>query len=115
METTYYDEENGPDQQLADTISEPCSPTTQAALYEVLTKLYNLTDELVRGCDYFKVATVLDTDYYDPNNEEWGAIVAVSHEHKLALYTGFYEMDDMEDPRRGYSMVVRNGILTCID
>lgn len=115
METTYYDEENGPDQQLADTISEPCSPTAQEALYEVLTKLYNLTDSWWSVCDYFKVDTVLGTDYYSPNDEEWGAIVAVSHEHKLALYTGFYEMDDMEDPARGYSMVVRNGILTCID
>jgi len=110
-----YDDEYGPDEACALTIGEDNSPATQAALYEELTSLYNLTDNLERGCDFFKVATVLDTEYYSPNDEEWGAIVAVSHEHKLALYTGFYEMDDMEDPRRGYSMVVKNGMLDTIE
>lgn len=107
-----YDEDNGPDQALADTIDG--GQVEQHALYNEL-KQYNLTDELVRGCDYFKVATVLGTDYYSPNNEEWGAIIAVSHLNHLALYTCFYEMDDMEDPRRGYSMVVKGGKLDTIE
>lgn len=109
-----YDEDYGPDAACAATIRDS-SPITQSALYEELTSLYNLTDKLESGCDYFKVATVLDTEYYDANNETWGSIIAVSHEHKLALSTGFYEMDDMEDPRRGYSMVVKNGKLDCIE
>ena len=107
-----YNEEFGPDQALADTIGNH-GPAEQAALYEELTLLYKLTDKLERGCDYFKLTSINGVDYYDPNNEEWGAIVALSHEHKLALYTGFYEMDDMGNPDSGYAMVVHKGMLDC--
>ena len=107
-----YDELRGPDQACADTIDGDAS--TQAALYEEL-KQYNLTDECVSGCDFFKVDSIDGIDFYHPNDETWGAIVAVSHEHKLALYTCFYEMDDMASPAPydDYKMVVVDGLMGC--
>jgi len=74
---------------------------------------YSLTDECEMGCDYFKVAEIEDILYYAPNNEEWGAIVAVSHEHELAHDTGFYEMDDMAAEHGEYKQVVDNDEIKC--
>lgn len=103
-------EEYGPDQACADTIDGDAS--TQAALYAEL-KLYNLTDDLNRTTDYFKVYEREGVTYYSPNDEEWGAVIAISEADELALYTGFYETDDFEHPDSDYHMVVHNGMLMC--
>lgn len=103
-------EEYGPDQACADTIDGDAS--TQAALFAEL-KLYNLTDDLERTTDYFKVYERAGVTYYLPNDEEWGAVVAVDFLNELALYTGFYETDDFEHPDSDYHMVVSDGKLMC--
>jgi len=69
--------------------------------------------DYVRACDYFLLDTIDGIEYYTPNDEEWGAIVAVSHEHKLAHDTQFFEMDDMEDPEGDYCQVVDDGKIMC--
>jgi len=86
--------------------------TDQANLYAELQN-YNLTETLERGTDYFLVGDINGVKYYSPNDEGWGAIIAVDHEHKLATSTGFYEMDDMEHPGSDYAMVAHNGQLMC--
>ena len=113
-----YSEENGPDQACADTIDG--NAPTQSALYQELTQ-YKLADSIrdaddnIVSADFYKVDTIDDVEYYTPNDEDWGAIVAVSHEHKLALYTGFYEMNDMasEAPYDDYKMIIVNGLMGC--
>lgn len=87
--------------------------TTQSEMYTVLIKDYNLTNDLVSGTDYFKVDTIKGIEYYAPNDEDWGCIIAVSHEHKVAIDTGFYEMDDMEYKDSDYAQVVQDGQLMC--
>lgn len=64
---------------------------------ELYTKMqgFKLTEGVKAGYDYFLLDTIKGIEYYTPNDETWGAIIAVSDEHKLAHYTGFYEMDDM--------------------
>ena len=113
-----YSEENGPDQACADTIDG--NAATQSALYQELTQ-YKLADNIrdddgnIVSADFYKVDTIDGVEYYTPNDEDWGAIVAVSHEHKLALYTGFYEMNDMASkaPYDDYKMVVVDGLMGC--
>ncbi len=75
---------------------------------------FNLTDKCVGSCDYFKVGKVNGILYYSPNDESWGAIIAVDHKNKLAINTGFYEMDDMEYIDSDYAQVCHNGKLMCI-
>lgn len=84
----------------------------QDALYREL-ETYNLTPELVTGCDYFLIDTINGIEFYAPNDEEWGAIIAVSHRDGLANYTGFYEMDDMAAPDSDYMMQVHDGLMGC--
>lgn len=50
--------------------------------------------------------------YYVPNDESWG-IIAVDHEHKLAIDTGFNEMDDIEAEHGEYAQFYHDGKLTC--
>lgn len=104
-------EENGPDQACADTIDGDAA--TQKALYQELINCYNLTNELERGTDYFLVYEREGIKYYSPNDEEWGAVIAICDENDLALYTGFYETDDFEHPDSDYHMVVSDGKLMC--
>lgn len=69
----------------------------------------------LRSADYYRVATISGIDYYTPNDEDWGAIIAVSVADQLAHDTGFFEMDDMEAPAPydDYVQVVSNGSLMC--
>jgi hypothetical protein len=85
--------------------------TSQIDLYTEMQGL-NLTDELEQGTDYFLVSDIGGIQYYAPNDEEL-AIVALSDKHKLAIYTGFYEMDDMEGEDSDYAIVFHGGILCC--
>lgn len=103
-----YNAEHGPQ---VDTISDG-TQGNQSAFFEEL-KLYNLTDELAHGCDFFKVAEIEGIKYYLPNDETWGGIIAVSEEHELAIYTGFYEMDDMGYPGSDYRQIVKDGVMGC--
>lgn len=86
---------------------------SQKSLYQRMSRL-SLTKELERGCDYILMDTIDDIEYYTPNDEDWGSIVALSHEHKLATYTGFYEMDDMAAEDSDYKQIVHDGELKCV-
>jgi len=61
--------------------------------------------------DYIWVSNVSGVDYYCPNDEDWGAIIAMDHKRRLAVDTGFYEMDDIEAPHGEYKLVIHNGEL----
>lgn len=43
--------------------------------------------------------------FYLPNNEDWFHVIAVDHENKLALETGFCEYDDIEADHGEYRWV----------
>ena len=90
----------------------PVAPT-QAKLYELLTSKYTLTDDLVRGTDYFLVGNIDGIKYYTPNDEDWGSIIAVDNTNKLAIDTHFYEMDDMEHVDSDYKILCHNNLLMC--
>lgn len=72
------------------------TPNEQAAMFINLQQ-YNLTPLCERFTDYFLVATIGDIEYYSPNDEDWGCIIAVDKKNKLAINTGFYETGDFED------------------
>lgn len=74
--------------------------------YNNLVKHYNLD-----GGDYIWINSLNGVAYYAPNDEEWGEIIAVSHTDKLAAYTNFYDMTDMEYPESEYAMVKHQGQL----
>jgi hypothetical protein len=74
---------------------------------------YKFADDLEMGVDYFKMATINGIDYYSPNDEDWGDIIAIDHKNKVAVYTGFFEMDDMEAPGSGYAKMFHEGTLVC--
>jgi hypothetical protein len=97
------------------------SPELQGPLYAEL-KAYSFADHIrdpdtgdIVSADYYKVDSIDGIDFYTPNDEDWGSIVAISHEHKLAHDTSFYEMDDMASPAPydDYAMVVVDGKMGC--
>jgi len=61
--------------------------------------------------DYYYMATIDGMKYYTPNNEDWGPIIVIDEEGKLAESTGFYEMDDMEYKDSDYRFVRFGGKL----
>jgi len=65
--------------------------------------------------DWLLIDKIDGIDYYTPNDEEWGSILAISEEHKLAHKTDFFEMDDMacEAPYDDYKQVVHQGKIMC--
>ena len=81
--------------------------STQAEMYAVLMADYTLDD----AGDYIKVGDIGGMEYYCPNDEDWGCVIALDHEHKLATDTGFFEMDDMEYPDSDYAIVYSDGQL----
>lgn len=93
----------------------PQCTESQSELYVELATKFKLTDKCVGECDYF-TAWEGDIDgivFYTPNDETWGCIIAISHEHKLAHFTSFYEMDDMSAPHLDYHQVVHEGQIKC--
>lgn len=85
----------------------------QRHLYEEMMKI-QLTDDLDHGtCDYVKVDSINGIDYYTPNDEDWGSIVAICNENRLAHDTTFFEMDDMENIGAGYTQIVHEGAIKC--
>ena len=62
-------------------------------------------DGNMNGFDYYEMAEINGLEYFTPNNEDWGAIIVVDNWNKLAAYTHFYEMDDMEYPGSDYAFV----------
>jgi len=66
-----------------------------------------------RAGDWLQIDSIGGVDYYTPNDEDWGSVLAVSEEHKIARKTGFYEMTDMESPNSDYAQVVSNGQIMC--
>jgi len=85
---------------------------TQQLLYSEMAN-YVKGDACEPGCDYFLVLDHGDIKYYTPNDEDWGAIVAISEESHLAADTGFFDIDDMEDKESEYAYVVHNNKLMC--
>ena len=100
-----YNEQYGPQTSTYE------STANQSVLFAELKEHYNLSDELTGGCDYFKIFTTDGVDYYTPNNEEWGSIIAVCEEHKVAVNTGFYEIDDIAQSHSDYKLLPVNGVL----
>jgi hypothetical protein len=98
--------ENGPN------INTDNNRHSQLNLFQDLSN-YTLTEDVVSGTDYILVDTINDIEYYTPNDEDWGPIIAVSDEHKLATNTTFYDMDDMDYPDSDYAMVVVDGVMGC--
>lgn len=96
-------------------------PELQGDLYLEIMARYELADSItdadgnIVSADYYKVDSIDGVDFYTPNDEDWGAIVAISHEAKLAHDTSFYEMDDMasEAPYDDYKMVIVDGVMGC--
>ena len=73
---------------------------------------YERMQQYIADRDYLHVGKVGEVDYYTPNDEEWGCIVAVHHPLKIVKDTGFFEMDDIEH-QNGYEFVVHKGELVC--
>ena len=95
-------------------------PELQGDLYAELMARYTFApsvtdaDGNIVSADYYHVGNVDGVDFYTPNDEDWGAIVAISHEHNLAHDTSFYEMDDMGNPDYDdYHMVIVDGVMGC--
>ena len=63
--------------------------------------------------DYILIDTRGGIEFYTPNDEDWGEIVAVSRPDKLAHNTGFFEMDDMTSEYVDYHQVVSDGTICC--
>jgi hypothetical protein len=63
--------------------------------------------------DYYLIHTKDDIEFYAPEDETWGAIVAVSRENRLAKNTGFFELDDMVSEYTDYHQIVDNGRICC--
>lgn len=84
----------------------------QQLRYKKIMAKHTFSDD-VSCADWLKVDEIEGINYYTPNDEDWGAIIAVSHEHKLAHCTGFYEMDDMAADHGEYKQVVSNGEIMC--
>ena len=90
------------------------NPEQQRRFYDEL-QAYKLDDALVGSSDYFLVGTCGKVKMYAPNDETWGAIIAVSHDDMLASETGFYEVVDLvsDSPYDDYNQVVHNGTIVC--
>lgn len=82
----------------------------QQGLYGTM-KTYCLTNDLIRITDYSKLDTIENITYWSPNDEHWGSIIAIDDTNKLAIDTGFYEMDDMDYLDSEYSIVFNGSIL----
>jgi len=63
------------------------------------------------GWDYLIMDTILGVEYWLPNDESWFEIMAVDHANKLAVGTGFPEMDDLSYPDSEYAFTECHGIL----
>lgn len=82
------------------------------ANYEKLVSQYSFSHHVSIGdtlisADYYWVGQYSGVDYYTPNDEEWGSIIALDHEHQLAADTGFFEMDNIKVPNSDYQLVAR--------
>lgn len=94
-----YDEENGY------TFTED-----QTNDYLTIHTFYSYGDPMV-GKDYIWIDGINGIDYYTPNNEDWGPIIAMDHKHQLAVNTSFYEMDDMAYEDSEYAFIFWYGKL----
>jgi len=89
----------------------PVMGSDQSHNYAQLTGCYTYTREL-SGADYFSAGKPANgVEYYLPNDEDWGTIIAVHHESKLAVDTDFFEMDDIEGCPEEYGFILDNGTL----
>lgn len=89
----------------------PGNLLSQSAMFNKL-KAYTFqkTGE-TRSADWLQVDQIDGIEYYCPNDEDWGSIIAIHWEAQLACYTGFYEMDDMGNPASGYQFTLFCGQL----
>jgi hypothetical protein len=86
----------------------------QRPLYNELLS-YTFDSNTSVAADYYLVDRIGDIEFYTPNDETWGGIIAIDHLHELAHNTSFYEMDDMASPApyNDYAMVVVDGVMMC--
>lgn len=73
---------------------------------------YKTMQKYIANGDYIHITSINGIDFYTPNNEDWGDIVAVHHDFELTKHTSFYEMDDMLPPS-DYEIVAYEGELIC--
>ncbi len=85
----------------------------QANLFAIIERKCTKSVYPILSGDYIRLDAFDGIEYYIPNSEEWGGIVAISEEHKLAHFTGFHEMDDMAADHGEYRQVVQNGRIMC--
>jgi len=96
-------------------------PELQGDLYAEIAAKYTCAPSItdadgnIVSADYYLVDTIDGIEFYTPNDEMWGGIVAIDHTNKLAHDTSFYEMDDMASPAPydDYAMVVVDGVMGC--
>jgi hypothetical protein len=72
---------------------------------------YTYTKECTEA-DYFSAgAPINGVEYWCPNDEFWGTIIAVHHGAMVACETDFFEMDDIEGCPEEYAAELINGKL----
>ena len=63
------------------------------------------------GADYLCQFEKDGVKFYLPNNEDWFDVIAVDHEHKLAVSTGFCEYGDIKADHGEYTHRFHDGKL----
>lgn len=71
---------------------------------------YSTMQDYIADRDYIHIDQYKDIDFYTPNDEDWGGIIAVDHKNELVMATSFFEMDDMIPPS-DYEIIYNNGEL----
>ena len=85
----------------------PVFTDDQKTNYNELMK-YTYTKECT-AADYFSAgAPINGVEYWCPNDEFWGTIIAVHHGAMVAVDTDFFEMDDIEGCPEEYAAVLIN-------
>lgn len=91
----------------------PKDTNDQAELFNILKDKYVLTFDFPSetSADYYHVGNVNNIDYFAPNDEDWGCLIAVDYDHKLAVDTCHFEMHDIEGSPEDYAFYFRDGYL----
>jgi len=85
----------------------PVFTDDQKANYTELMR-YTYTKECT-AADYFSAgAPINGVEYWCPNDEFWGTIIAVHHGAMVACDTDFFEMDDIEHSPEEYAAELIN-------
>jgi hypothetical protein len=91
-------------------MNEPTFTMDQLANYnEIMRCTYT---DACTSADYFAAGAASEgVEYWCPNDEDWGTIIAVHHGAKMAMDTTFFEMDDIEGSPEDYGITLVNNEL----